>query len=635
MSLREILKLDKPGHRVLMMGNYAIARGAIEAGVEVATGYPGTPSTEALEALASVSDELGFYVELSVNEKVAVEVAGGAALAGYKAMSTMKHVGLNVASDIVQTLNLSGIDDGALVLYVADDPGAWVSQNEQDTRVFANFLHLPCLTPHRPGHAKELTIKAFEISKKYSLPVILRTTHRVSHASGVVELGEIPTRTMRPGVFKKNLEKYYLGDVYVQKLHEELHEKLLKLEKEFGDPSLHIVKKSGEIGIIGDGVAFTYAAEAVEILGAESEVSLLGLSAVNPLPTELLLDFLRDMRQVLVVEEVEPYLETQLKAIIGDAGLNVKVLGRKTGHIPWSSELDLELVTKALAKILGKEERMKKVMAVNMDVVEKAKKLTPPRYLSFCPGCPHLATFYELKRAMLFEHVDLRKAPIPLDIGCYGLAPFSAVKIGDISFCMGSGIGVAQGLEIAMEQQIPVVGVIGDSTFYHAGMPALLNAAWNNHPIIMLVADNRTTAMTGHQPHPGVPRRIDGKETIWIKPEDIARATGYEFVEVIDPYDVNKSVETFRKAIRYVRDRRKPAVIVARRECALIAPTKPPYKVDPDKCTGCKVCLTMFGCQALQWDPSTRKVLIRPELCVGCGVCAQICPFKAIVPGGE
>ncbi|MCD6300844.1 MAG: 4Fe-4S binding protein [Staphylothermus sp.] len=640
MSLIELLKSDQPGKRVVLLGNYAIARGAIEAGVDVVTGYPGTPSSEALETLGALSRELGFYAELSVNEKVATEVAAGAAFVGMNSFVTMKHVGVNVAADFLNTLNLSGVGEGSYVIYVADDVGAWVSQNEQDTRVFANFLHIPCLSAYNPQSAKELVIEAFKISKEFSIPVILRTTERVSHASGVVTFGKLPKKEKRTFEFKKNLEQYYLGDVYAQRLHKELHEKLEKIKELSNNKNYHIINEgNSEVLLIGDGVAIMYAIEALERLGLTDKVSVLGLTIVNPLPEKLIIEFAKKAKVIGIVEEVEPYLEKEVASILHRHSISdVKIYGRFTGHLPWYSELGVDKAEEFLLDILKdtsievEHTRVKRLDENLPKIVEAAKRTAAPRYLSFCPGCPHLGTFYALKKALLLERVNIKKVPVNLDIGCYGLSPFSNVRLGDTSFCMGSGITLTQGMSLGVkdEKSTPVVGLIGDSTFFHAGLTGTANAIWNNHPILMIVVDNRTTAMTGHQPHPGVEYRLDGTPTKPLDITKIVKSMGYEFVEVVDPYDINSSVEAIKKAIRFIKENNKPAVIIARRACGLIVPKEEPYRIDPNKCTGCRTCIVTFGCQALQWNKDTGKAEIRAELCRGCGMCAHICPYNAI-----
>ncbi|MEM4482250.1 MAG: indolepyruvate ferredoxin oxidoreductase subunit alpha, partial [Desulfurococcaceae archaeon] len=400
---KKYLLLSEPGKKIVLPGNYAIARGALEANVDVVTGYPGTPSSEVLEILNELSEEIGIYAEVSTNEIVAAEIAGGAAMAGLKALATMKHVGANVASDFLNTVNLTGID-GSFVVYIADDPGAWVSQNEQDTRVYCELFHIPCLEPYSQETAKLLTVKAFELSDKYKVPVILRTTHRIAHASGIVTLGSLPRypKDLPSGKFTKNIERWYLGDIFVQKLHKELHEKLDKIKEEFTKFESNFIEKgSSEFGVIGDGVSIMYAKEAISAMGLDDKVSLLAISTIYPVPDKLIANFLQGLREVLVVEEVEPYIENYVKVIGMDYGFrDLKVYGRGSHHIPMQSELSPGIVANAIAKIKGISAPAHLGKDQWMAAIKKAEEKTPPRYLTFCPGCPHQATFYALKVAL-------------------------------------------------------------------------------------------------------------------------------------------------------------------------------------------------------------------------------------------
>ncbi|AFH42415.1 indolepyruvate ferredoxin oxidoreductase subunit alpha [Fervidicoccus fontis] len=636
-SEKNPLLLDEPGKRMLMVGNQAIVRGALEADVDVVAGYPGTPSSEVLEMLNEMRKQLGIYAEISVNEMVAAEVAGGAAAAGLKALVTMKHVGVNVASDFFNVINMTGID-GALVIYVGDDPGAWVSQNEQDTRIYCEMFHFPCLEPYDQQTAKDLMIKAFELSKKYSLPVIVRSTHRIAHASGSVTIGKLPKypKELPEGKFVKNLDRWYTGDVFIQKLHKELHEKLYKIQGDIENLNHYYEKGNSKIGIIADGINIMYAREALQKLGLEGKVSILGLVGVFPVPRKVIANFINGLDKVLIAEETEPYLENYVNVIAHENGLsNLKVYGRNTGNIPWSNELNSSIIANALVDIAGKELGAKGLPEIPTQVkeaVKKAQEITPFRYLTFCAGCPHQGTFYALKMALLREGVKIDNIPIILDIGCYGLAPFSPMRIGDVSLNMGSGFGFPQGLRVALKTKDPVIGIVGDSTFFHASMPALINAKWNGQKgMLFIVADNRITAMTGGQPNPSSGMRGDHSQNPSINAEDVIKAMGYE-VEVIDPYDVKGSIEAFRKAIKKIRETGENVVVVSKRGCALyVEPPKTPYYIDPDKCTGCRVCLLTLGCQALQWDSVKKKAHIADELCVGCGVCAQVCPYNAII----
>ena len=630
MSTKEILKMDSPGKKVFTIGNYAIARGAIESGVDVVAGYPGTPSTECLEILGEVSHELGFYAELSVNEKVATEVASGASIAGMRSLVTTKHVGMNVAADQLNVVNLTGVN-GGMVIYCADDMGAWISQNEQDTRVFAKFLHMPCLSAMDPQDSKELTKYAFELSEKYSLPVILRTTQRVSHASGIVEFGPITKRSTTPK-FEKKFDRYYLDSVFAQALHDDLHKKLVRIEvEEASDNKFDVIKKHGsDMAVLADGPSYLYVLEALKYLGFEDKVSVFRITFTNPLPNKKIAQFLEGIEKLAVIEEIEPFLEDEVKRVIYDQGITPPsvLIGRKSSDIPWMNELNVDIVGNALARLVGAKYHTPNEEYAG--IVDKARSLAPPRTLNFCAGCPHLGASYALKETLLKEG-KAKDAVVTGDIGCYGLAPFSGPQIMDTSFCMGSGLTMAHGFKKALQDK-PVIGTIGDSTFFHAGMTGLINTIWNQTPILILIMDNRITAMTGHQSHAGVDFRIDGTVTRAINEEDIAKAAGYEFVEVVDPYDIKTTKDTFSKALKYMEESGRPAVVITRRECALLAVRKVKklqlYAVDKSKCIGCKICATRLGCQAISWNPEEKKAEIDPALCVGCAVCVEVCPPK-------
>ncbi len=633
---------DSPGKKTLMMGNIAVARGAIEAGVQVVTGYPGTPATETLEALSKVAGKAGIYVEVSTNEKVAVEIASAAAISNLRALVIMKQVGLNVASDIANVINLSGCN-GGLVIYIADDVGPLVSQNEQDTRIYSRLMHLPCLEPSTPQEAKDMIKYAFEISENYKIPVILRSTLRLSHMSSSVTLGKINISRNKPN-FVKDINRYLVLDFIARSEHEALHKKINKIKADAEKNPFNILKIKGEknLGIITSGLCYLYVEETLKHCGLQDQVSVLKLSFSYPLPTGLILKFLQNVKYVLIVEEVEPVLENEIKAISFDNNKKVmvsKVFGRNSGHLPWAGEINLIHIAKALSKISNTE------LHLTPDIYQKygeIEKLAPPRYLSFCAGCPHLATFYAMRKALMQQGYKENEWVVAGDIGCYGIAPFSAVKMMDTSFCMGSSIGLACGFKLALKDT-PVIAVIGDSTFYHSGISGIVNAMWNTKGIVIVVMDNKTTAMTGHQPNPGVSIRIDGSESKPIDIADVIKGLGIKFIEIVDPYNVKKTKDIIIKALKYVSERSEPAVIITRRECAILSLREKrksgqritPFFVDEDKCIGCRICTQFYGCLALGWDKNIKKAFIDPKSCMGCSVCSQICPSKAIIKKEE
>lgn len=616
--------LGEPGQRVLMLGDEAAARGALEAGVAFAAGYPGTPSTEVLEALIKASPEHGVYVEWSTNEKVALELAVGASMCGARAMATMKHVGLNVASDTFMSLGYSGVE-GSLVVLVADDPGAHSSQNEQDTRMYAMHAYVPVLEPSCPHEAKEITRTAFDLSERYGTAIIVRLTTRVSHTRGEVILGPL-REPRRGGAFKRDFKKWVLLPLNVR----HLHPKAIKRVEDFSRNAHEIeyntlIEGEGDLGVVACGVAYGYVAEALRELKAKPHV--LKLASTYPLPVKLV-ERLFELapRGVLVVEELEPVVENQLRGCADKLGYDGEIKGKDL--VPRTHELDTNKVARALASFMG--------LKWHEPRVASPPSWLPPRPPTFCPGCGHRATFYEIKIASKKSNI---KAVYPGDIGCYTLGFFPPFRLVDTSFCMGSSIGIGLGIARASHEEV-VIATIGDSTFFHAGIPALIDAVYNRHPVLVVVMDNRYTAMTGHQPHPGTGLGPWGEERKTILIEDIARVIGVEYVEVIDPYNVKESVDILSAAIKWVRDNRKPALVVSRHTCALVehrermkrGESVTPFYVDAEKCTGCGLCIDRFACPAIV-RTSDNRAQILADLCVGCGVCAQICPSSAIKRG--
>ncbi len=599
---------NEPGMRVFLLGNLAIARGALEAGVRVAAAYPGTPSSEILEAIAGVAGKLGIHAEWSTNEKVALEVAIGASYAGARAMAAMKHVGVNVALDALTTLAYTGVNAG-LVLVSADDPGMHSSQNEQDNRLLARFAKVPCLEPYDAQSAKDYTKYAFELSEKFQTPVMLRTTTRVSHAKGDVTLGRLPEYGKQEARFAKDARRYVCVPAHSRALHPVLNKKLAQLEEYASGSELNRMQIEGEKGIIVAGVARNYVREAVAELGAE--VSLLELGFTHPLPKELVKRFLDSVEEVLIVEELEPFLEEQVRAIAGDAVVKGKDL------LPREGELTPEIVEEAVARFLGIEYSPPPRRRAGIEL--------PSRPPVLCPGCSHRALFYALKKVT-------RRKIYAGDIGCYTLGALEPLKAMDTCLCMGAGLSQAQGFYHAGVGE-DVVAIIGDSTFLHAGMPALLNAAYNRADILVIILDNRTTAMTGHQPHPGVGVTATGEETWAVDFAALAKALGASYVAKVKPNDFKATVRTLEEAL----SRRGLRVVIAEEPCALLGRKlglwKTPPRVARERCEGylcsaCRACLRI-GCPAVGWEDGRAKII--EELCTGCGLCIAVCPNDAIV----
>ena len=634
MSHREVLV--EPGSRVVMLGNVAFARGALEYGVSFASAYPGTPSTEITEALSYASRILGGpYVEWSANEKVALEAAIGAALTGIPALASMKHVGVNVAADPLFSSAYMGVE-GALVVVSADDPGMWSSQNEQDNRWYGIHAYIPVIEPAGAQEAKTAIIEAFKLSEKWRHPVILRTTTRVSHTRIIVETGEIDiAKIKRKGTFVKNPEKYTLVPAHARRLREELVEKWEKISKDLSQN--HILNHAegnpdSDTLVVAVGLGYRYAKEILATHGLLDNVRLLKLSAPVPLPKTLLLNEAEGREKIIFIEEGDPVIETLSKALFYDHNIRAKIYGKGTGNLKKTGELELHHVEKLLAKALGLEKTY-----YNQAIIKPDIKL-PPRPPVLCPGCPYRAVFYALRRAV----GKARIRPIYNgDIGCYSLGVNPPFQMQDTIVEMGGSIGLANGMAHAQDDKVPIA-IIGDSTFFHAGLPGLANAVYNRSPMLVVVLDNRTTAMTGHQPHPGIGVTARGVEGTELSIVDAAKGLGVEYVKVIDAFNIAEGEKEFYEALEYVKKERKPALIVAKGACILLAlaagrrvgvyPVA--YRVNDDKCTACGLCYKAFNCPAI-YSKDDGKAYINELLCTGCGECAQICPFDAFEPVDE
>jgi len=613
--------------KLLLLGNEAIVRGALEANIGFFAAYPGTPSSEILDSMLEISEDAGVYAEVSVNEKVAFEACLGASWSGLRSMTSMKHVGLNVAADPLMS-SASMKVRGGFVAVVADDPSMWSSQNEQDTRIFARFANVPAVEPTSPQEALELTRKAFDLSESYGTMVILRTTTRLSHTRGEVVTGNLPDDIVnarrKTGSFKKSPESYVNLPSNSRRMKLEHSRIMENLSKNEGRKFVEIEgDESSRFGIITGGAAYGYVKEALDWLGAERDVKIMKVLMPYPLPREPVLEFLGSLEEVLVVEELEPVMEEQVKLAAFDSGIRIKVHGKDL--VPRDFELTPEKVLKSLASFLKRD------LPLDLSRLEElgreASSLAAPVPPTLCPACPHRNTFYAIRKAATPRSI------FPSDIGCYTLAYYPPLKTVDTTVDMGASISIAHGISAAEGggKEGKIVATIGDSTFFHTGIPALANAIANGSDFTLVVLDNGTTAMTGHQPNPGSASGVKGKR---VSIEDVARAMGADFVEVVDPYDI-KAVEN---AVKKSLSIKGVKVIVARRDCALAVISQKKrrgeswkiYKVDEDKCTGCKVCINAYGCPAIRWEREKKKAVIDPEMCWGCGGCAQVCPYDAI-----
>ncbi len=590
---------------LLLLGNEAVARGCLEAGVKVAATYPGTPSSEVGTTLERVADKAGIYFEYSVNEKVAMEVCGAAAASGFRAFTFMKHVGLNVASDALMTLIYSGTRAG-LVVMSADDPSCHSSQNEQDNRLFAKFAMMPMLEPSTPREAKEMTVEAFRLSEDLEMPVLLRTTTRVSHARGIVPLA--PLRSdVPPRRFEKDPGRFVTIPANARANRLKLIARMKKALELSELSPFNFTSGRGKVGVITSGIAYTYAAE---FLG---EAEILKLGFTNPPPEKRIADFVSRKESVIVVEELEPYLEDEVLRIAKERGIATPIYGKRTGHLPRAFEFspDTVLGLRSLVKVKDVPEAL-----------GPSSLRLPSRPPVLCAGCPHRATYYAVKLAL-----GKREAVFSSDVGCYSLGIQPPLHTADFLLCMGSSVGAAGGVSQVTDQK--VVAFIGDSTFFHAGVPGLINAVFNDHPFLLVILDNGTTAMTGHQPNPATGRDFGGKRTEGVDFEALVRGCGVHFVRTTDPFDIKKTKETVREALEF----EGVSVVVAKHPCPLLLRKGKrletfPHNIDQEKCVRCYTCVRKFSCPAL--SIKEEAVSIDPSLCIGCGCCAQVCPKGAI-----
>jgi indolepyruvate ferredoxin oxidoreductase alpha subunit len=587
------------GAKVLLSGNQAIARGAYEAGVAVATAYPGTPSTEILETIAGYD---GIYAEWSPNEKVALEVAMGASIAGSRALACMKHVGVNVAADPLFTLSYTGVR-GGLVIVTADDPEMHSSQNEQDNRNYARFAKIPMLEPADSQEAKDFLKCAFDLSERFDTPVMLRTTTRISHSMSLTTLAE-PGRRDGAQELAKQPDKFVMLPRYARLRHPLVEERLLKL-KDFAETfeKNEVELNDTVIGIITSGACYQYAKEAFP------DYSFLKLGMVYPLPARLIKEFAGKVRKLYVFEELDPFLEEQIRS------LGIEVTGK--GVFPLCGEFGPATAEEG---IRGSA----KITAPGPEPVA-----LPARPPNMCPGCPHRGIFYTLKKQKLF---------VTGDIGCYTLGALPPLNAMDTCICMGAGIGQAMGIEKALgtEGQGKAVAVIGDSTFLHSGITGLLDIAYNKGTCTVIILDNRTTAMTGRQEHPGTGFTIRGEKTKKVDLAALCGALGVDHVRKVNPYNLDELAAILKDET----SRSEPSVIITEAPCVLLRKGgKVPdvlFTVHVETCVGCRGCLQL-GCPAIEWRPVDEKSgtsHINESLCVGCALCAQVCPKEAIVKNG-
>jgi len=638
------IEIDAPGTSQLFIGNEAIARGALEAGIGFAAAYPGTPSSEILGSLAQVAKKIGIYAEWSINEMVAMEAAAGASFAGIRALAAMKQNGINVVSDFLANLVMSGTGKGGLVLVSCDDPSAISSSNEQDTRPIAKWLDIPLVEPGDFQEAKDMTKWLFDLAEELGTLCILRSVTRIAHARGNVKLGELPAKQHKAHFDQihdlKNVMPTTFMPLPSSLRHFFLHMKLDKAREKFESSPFnrYVGPDKADLLIITSGSCWLYSQDAIEALKLRDRVGILKLGTLWPLPERFVTEHLNKSDKVLFVEEIDPFLERSVMELAGNFPPNAvrpTFYGKRSGHINAYGELNPDMVIKAVSTILGLT-----YQARDIDYGKKAEALVkssvPERSMTFCAGCPHRATFWSIKNAL---KLDGRDGFVTGDIGCYSLAlgPAGFFQVRTMH-CMGGGAGVANGLgklgQFGFDQ--PVIAVVGDSTFYHATIPALINGIYNQSKFILVILDNSATAMTGFQPHPGTGMTAMGEPTKVVSMEALCRSLGAH-VEVCDPFDFKGTTMTL---LKMMADDGGAKVAIMRRQCELVRAKKEksPYKVhvDVEKCIGedcgCdRLCTRIFLCPGLIWDKKTGKSRIDEVICSGCGVCVDICPQGAII----
>ena len=588
-----------------VMGNGAIALGALSAGVNLVAGYPGTPSSEIIETVAKYPHE-GTYIEWSVNEKAAMEVASAAAYCGARAMVTMKQVGLNVASDPLMSLAYVGVK-GGMVVVSADDPGPISSQTEQDTRRFAEFARIPVFDPSSPEEAFEMVQDAFEYSEKYRTPVILRPTTRVDHAYASVDTPDSFKAREYEG-FVKDSKKWVIFPRLSYMNHAMIEKRNIEIGEDFSSYRFNTVSGSSEKAIVAAGVSYAYAAE---FLKDHPEIRLIKVGTPYPLPESFLLKALEGVSEVLCFEELSPYIEESLLKLIGKHQLKIKVRGKLTGDVPPSGENDADSARRVISRFSGLENAES-----GIDCSEAPQPPARPPVL--CAGCPHRASFYAVKRAM-----KGKKAYFCGDIGCYTLGNAMPLDMVDTCLCMGAGITMAQGFN-HMDSEATAISFTGDSTFFASGITGVVNAVYNAADMIVCVLDNSTTAMTGHQPHPGTGRNLMATPVEKISIEKILLAAGVKKVITVDPLDLDASIA----AVKECAELSGVKAVIFKSPCVAVVKSNKKMRVDSEKCVGCLRCIREIGCPAL--SVSGGKAVIDENLCTGCGLCSKLCAVGAI-----
>jgi indolepyruvate ferredoxin oxidoreductase alpha subunit len=627
------LELDAPGKQVILLGNEGIARGFVEGGLQLAAAYPGTPSSEIMESLIRLGLRYGFYTEWSTNEKVAGEVAIAGSMAGLRTMCSMKGVGVNVVSEPFQAFTYMA-PRGGIVLVTADDPGLHSSHTEQDNRYYALQMYLPVLEPYDPIEANAMARRVYELSEFWERPVMLRTTTRIGHTSANITLRKVPKKRKRLGDFQRDPPRWVNLPMNARKMRKRMIEKMDDVTKEMDKLEFNWLEgnPNAKVGIITAGISYAYTKEAIKVLKLQDKVHLLKLGLSYPLPYKLLDKLFNGAEKVLVAEEVEPIVERQVRGFAQEQGITIPIHGKK--YLPRDGEYSIDALVRGIAGFLNQKSPWdpKKIEHITGQV----SALVPPRPPILCAGCMHRGVFFAMKKVEKKLKKDKKKKVnqivMPSDIGCYTLGYQPPLNAVDTHLCMGASIGVSTGFAHTISD--PVICTIGDSTFFHAGIPPLLNSVFNTADITVIILDNSTTAMTGYQPHPGTGVQACGETTKCVHIEDIVSACGIEYLKIVNPYNISETIDAIENAVLFPG----PAVVIARRLCRMLelrdqlkrGEPLPNAVIDRDACTNCKACLTQFGCPAMFLDDD--HVEIDSGLCNGCGMCIDdnVCRYNAI-----
>jgi indolepyruvate ferredoxin oxidoreductase alpha subunit len=627
LAKEDLISVD--AKKAFMMANEAMVRGALEADVKLTSFYPGSPTSEILDTFNNLKDDFDYKFTIATNEKVALETIAGASMAGHRSFTSMKSVGLNVASDAYFSLAYTGINAG-LVMVVADDPHCHSSQNEEDCRFFGPYAYIPMLEPSNPQEALEMVKAAFDISERHRSIVVIRTTTRINHQSGIVQTNKMERKPFEKTKWSEVGDDYFTVGDTARSNKFKLLEKVKKIREEFEDSPLNeVTEGEGEFGIITSGVGYNYTKDACKRLGINPPIFKVGTT--YPLPEKKIAKFMENLKMLVVVEELFPYLEQNAKKIASDFGIDITVVGKESDHFSEALEYNVPIVVKGIASATGCEQKMDYDTIV--ENANELKSILPERMPCFCAGCPHRASFWAIKQAIKGRNVVFNN-----DIGCYSMAYFQPLGMTVSLLCMGASLGVSAGMSQVLEDE--VLCVVGDSTFFHAALPGLVNAVYHDLNITLFVLNNEVTAMTGQQTHPATPEgrgKPEGTKVLDI--ETVCKGIGVQYVKIVDSYDVKNNVDIIKEAM----DFEGPSVLISRRACALHGDrikrrTGVPIiqnEVDKEVCKKPHTCIRDFYCPSFTFDTDDRAARIRPEICDGCGVCAKLCPFGSINPIGS